>query len=370
MALVDLIASFPDDKTALVHPDPDLRLTFGKLREQIHVLALALEDAGVSNGDRIAIAMPNSPSLVVALLAASTIGAAMPLHGDRDGGFDSSSGDTAARITADRDGFHVTRATKKGSDPVSDPLVFEDTALLIQTRGTSGRPKRVALSHGNLSMAALQTAATLQLGPDDVSLCVMPLAHVHGLVSATLATLASGGTVVIPSAFHPVTFWRVARDYGVTWYTAAPQIHQWLLARTADPGVRRPAGAARLRFIRSSGAMLPPAVRQTLESAFAVPVVEAYELTEASGQAAVTSVPRASSLRPQPGVSIGILDPTGRMLGPDTEGEVALAGPTIARGYDGDVQATCRFFVDGWFRTGDFGYLDADGCLTLAREHG
>ncbi len=186
-------------------------------------------------------------------------------------------------------------------------------------------------------------------------------------MTATLATLASGGTVVIPSAFHPVTFWRVARDYGVTWYTAAPQIHQWLLARTADPGVRRPAGAARLRFIRSAGAMLPSAVRQTLESAFAVPVIEAYELTEASGQAA-SSVP-AGQLRPQAGVSIAILDAAGRVLGPNTEGEVALAGPTIAKGYD-SVQTTCQFFVDGWFRTGDFGYLDADGCLTLAMERG
>ena len=188
----------------------------------------------------------------------------------------------------------------------------------------------------------------------------MPLAHVHGLVTATLAALASGGTVVIPSAFHPVTFWRVARDYGVTWYTAAPQIHQWLLARTADPGVRRPAGAARLRFIRSSGATLPANVRQTLESAFAVPVVEAYELTEASGQAAVTSVP-GGQLRPQAGVSIAILDATGSVLGPNTEGEVALAGPTIARGYDSDAQTTGQFLVDGWFRTGDFGYLDAAG---------
>lgn len=250
----------------------------------------------------------------------------------------------------------------------------------------------MALSRANLSIAALQTAATLQLGPDDVSLCVMPLAHVHGLVTATLATLASGGTVVMPSAFHPVTFWRVARDYGVTWYTAAPQLHQWLLARTADPGVRRPAGAARLRFIRSSGAPLPPAVRQTLESAFGVPVIEAYEVTEATGQAAVTSVPtganlrppsleppspvprtsvpRAPNLRPQTGVSIAIVDDGGRTVGQGVPGEVALAGPTVARGYDNDADATRRFFVDGWFRTGDFGYLDADGCLTLASELG
>lgn len=136
MALVDLIAPFPDDKTAVVHPDPDLSLTFGRLREQIQVLAHALEDAGVSKGDRIAIAIPNGPPLVVALLAASTIGAAMPLLPDRDGGFDSSFGNTAACVTADQGGFHVTRATTKGSDP----LAVEDIGLLLQTRGTRGQP--------------------------------------------------------------------------------------------------------------------------------------------------------------------------------------------------------------------------------------
>ena len=280
----------------------------------------------------------------------------MPLRPDRDGGIDSS-GDTAARITIDSDGFHVTRATTKGSDPLALP----DIALLLQTRGTSGRPKRVALSHANLSMAALQTAATLELGPDDVSMCVMPLAHVHGLVTATLAALASGGTVVIPSAFHPVTFWRVARDYGVTWYTAAPQVHQWLLARTANPGVRRPAGAARLRFIRSSGATLPSAVRQTLESAFAVPVVEAYELTEASGQVAHLRPRRAA---PSPG--------RGPHRHPRRRRPRARAGHRRRSGSSWtDDRArlrqrrktTCQFFVDGWFRTGVSAILTPT-CLT------
>ncbi len=69
----------------------------------------------------------------------------------------------------------------------------------------------------------------------DVALCVMPLFHVHGLVASTLATLATGGTVVVPGKFNPLSFWRVARDHGVTWYSAVPTIHQLLLARV-EPG--------------------------------------------------------------------------------------------------------------------------------------
>ena len=357
MALIDLIAQFPADRTALIHPDSDFRLTYAALRQQVQILAGALADAGVRPGDRIATALPNGPALVVAVLAASAIGVAIPM----------TAADTEERyaIGADRTGhLYVTRATSKGSDPGSDPAPSEDIALVLQTRGTNGPPKRVPLSHANLSISARHVAATLGLGPGDVSLCVMPTTHVHGLVTSTLATLATGGTVVIPSTFHPLSFWRVARDHGVTWFTAAPSLHQWLLARTADPGTRRPAGAARLRFIRSAGATLPAAVRQTLESAFGVPVVEGYEVTEAAGEVAATSV---NALHPT-AAHVAILDADGQALGPDVRGEVALAGPTLARGYENDPEASRKFFVDGWFRTGDFGYLDAGGHLTLVSD--
>ena len=232
----------------------------------------------------------------------------------------------------------------------------DDVAVILKTRGTTGPPKQVPLSHENLTVSARHTAERLGLGPADVTLCVMPIAHIQGLVTATLATLAAGGSVVIPGGFHPLAFWRIARDHGVTWFTAAPTIHQWLLARTADPGARRPAGAARLRFIRSSGSPLPPAVGQTLESAFGVPVLDAYEVTEASGDVGASQ--------------IAIVDGDGRPLEPGRRGEVALTGPSVARGYDNDPERTRKFFVDGWFRTGDFGYLDAHGRLTLSGVRG
>src|SRR5207244_12473816 len=98
------------------------------------------------------------------------------------------------------------------------------------------------LAHANLSISADNVARSYELGPEAVSLCVMPLFHVHGLVASTLATLSTGGTVVVPSKFNPLSFWRVARDCGVTWYSAVPTLHQLLLARMADPGSRRARG--------------------------------------------------------------------------------------------------------------------------------
>ena len=363
MTLIDLIASFDDNKTAIVDPDSDVRLTYGSLRNHARVLASALVDAGARRGDRIAIALANGAPLVTAVLAASTIGAAQPLRPNSEGRFDASFENTRAHLVVDGDGIHVTVSSGAAAETTME------VALIVESRGTTGRPRRVPLTHANLTIAATRVVETLCLTPNDVSLCVMPVVHVHGLVTVTLATLASGGTVVIPRAFHPVTFWRVARDHGVTWYSATPALHQWVLARTADPGARRPAGAARLRFIRSSGATLPPAVRQTLESAFGVPLVEGYDVTEASGEVASSSTGKGK-LRPLADLQVAVVDDFGRALSQGVKGEVALAGPTVARGYDNDPEATRKFFVDGWFRTGDFGYLDADGCLTLAGEQG
>jgi acyl-CoA synthetase (AMP-forming)/AMP-acid ligase II len=341
MALIDLISSVPAGNTALVRPESDFRLTYGALRRQVEILADALAAAGLRKNDRVALSLHNEPALVVAILAVSTIGAAVPLD------------DRSARViilpSDSPDG--IPRVQPK-SVPKSVPeSVPDDVAVILKTRGTAGPPKQVPLSHENLILSARNTAELLSLGPGDVTLCVMPIAHIQGLVTATLATLAAGGTVVIPGGFHPLAFWRIARDHGVTWFTAAPTIHQWLLARTADPGARRPAGAARLRFIRSAGSTLPPAVAQTLESAFGVPVLDAYEVTEASGDVSASQ--------------IAILDADGQPREPGRRGEVALAGPSVARGYDNDPERTRKFFVDGWFRTGDFGYLDARGQLTL-----
>src|SRR5207237_7768045 len=143
----------------------------------------------------------------------------------------------------------------------------------LHTSGTTSRPKRVPLSHANLLTSARNVANTYQLTDRDVSLCVMPLFHVHGLVASTLATLATGGTVVVPQKFNPLSFWSTVREHYATWYSAVPTIHQVLLSRAKGT---RPAGAEQLRFVRSCSAALAPQVMSDLESNFRAPVLEAY----------------------------------------------------------------------------------------------
>jgi acyl-CoA synthetase (AMP-forming)/AMP-acid ligase II len=195
----------------------------------------------------------------------------------------------------------------------------------------------------------------------------MPLFHVHGLVASTLATFFTGGTVVVPPKFNPLSFWSTVREHRATWYSAVPTIHQVLLAR-AKAG-KRPEGAEHLRFVRSCSAALAPQTMADLEDRFGVPVLEAYGMTEAAHQMASNPLPprtrKPGSVGCGTAVEIGILNNSGDLLPPHTTGEVSIKGPNVFGGYEGNAEANLSSFTNGWFRTGDQGYLDTDGYLML-----
>jgi acyl-CoA synthetase (AMP-forming)/AMP-acid ligase II len=357
----------------------------------VNAVASALAAAGVTRGDRVGSALPNGLANIVTFLAASAAGTAAPLNpGYKEDefrfyledtnarvlllppeGMDEArraAGDTVRILTVETgaDGT-VTLSGVTGGPPVAPPGV-DDVALILHTSGSTGRPKRVPLSHANLSISAGNVARSYALSPDDVALCVMPLFHVHGLVASTLATLATGGTVVVPQKFSPLSFWRIARDHGATWYSAVPTIHQLLLAR-AEKGAARPAGAEKLRFIRSCSAALAPQVMHDLEATFGAPVLEAYGMTEAAHQRASNPLPPAArlpgSVGPGTDVGISIMDAEGRHLPRGERGEVVIQGPNVVTGYENNPEANATSFTDGWFRTGDQGFLDENGYLTL-----
>jgi len=195
------------------------------------------------------------------------------------------------------------------SVPAPDP---EDVALVLHTSGSTGRPKRVPIRHRNLAASAANIIAHYGLTDKDVALVAMPLFHVHGLVASTISTLASGGTIVVPAKFNPLSFWKTVREYGVTWYSAVPTIHSLLLSRAGD---KRPEGSENLRFIRSCSAALPAEMMSKMEQVFGAPVLEAYGMTEASHQMASNPQPpsarKGGSVGPGTGVQIGIMDAAG-----------------------------------------------------------
>jgi acyl-CoA synthetase (AMP-forming)/AMP-acid ligase II len=387
--LLDLLRPEFDAHTAVIAPEDNLKITYAELKRQVREVAESLAALGVGRGDRVGMALPNGLPIIVTFLAAAEAGTAAPLNpAYREEEFKFYLDDTNAKLLlVPPDGADEARKAAGSTVPVAGvamvngrvtvigvsdrtsvvPPVAEEPALILHTSGSTGRPKRVPLAHANLCISAANVARTYALGPTDVSLCVMPLFHVHGLVASTLATLSTGGTVVVPAKFTPLSFWRIARDYGATWYSAVPTIHQLLLAR-ADRAAR-PAGAERLRFIRSCSASLLPQVMHDLEAAFGAPVLEAYGMTEAAHQMASNPLPPAGrkpgSVGAGTGVHISIMDDTGRHLPVGDRGEVVIKGPNVITGYESNPEANATSFVDGWFRTGDQGVLDGDGYLTL-----
>jgi acyl-CoA synthetase (AMP-forming)/AMP-acid ligase II/acyl carrier protein len=243
----------------------------------------------------------------------------------------------------------------------------DDVVLVLRTSGTTGAAKVVPLQNAMMCAAVQVVRDTLRLRPDDRCLNVMPLVHVHGFVAGLLAPLASGGSVVCAPGMDGRQFGGWLVDTAATWYTAVPTMHQTVAALLGtEPSL---ATRSRLRFIRSASAPLAPSIAATLEAAFKVPVLEAYGMTEAAHQIASNPLPPAArkpgSVGTPTGSRVSIMDASGRHLDPGQVGEVAVGGPRLFAGYERAAGLDRSAFVDGWFQTGDQGYLDDEGYLFL-----
>jgi acyl-CoA synthetase (AMP-forming)/AMP-acid ligase II len=228
----------------------------------------------------------------------------------------------------------------------------EALALILHTSGSTARPKMVPLTHANLCISARKIAASLQLTAADRCLNIMPLFHIHGLIGAVLSSLAAGASVVCTPGFHALNFFDWCKEFQPTWYTAVPTMHQLILGHGSRA---RPSS---LRFIRSCSSALSPRLMGELESAFGVPVVEAYGMTEASHQMAINQLPpgmrKPGSVGIAAGCEIAILDEHGNPLPPEACGDIAVRGPSTTAGYRNNPGANAAAFTkSGWFRTGD-----------------
>ncbi|MEP4037434.1 non-ribosomal peptide synthetase [Pseudophaeobacter sp.] len=252
----------------------------------------------------------------------------------------------------------------EGSLPTqSDPTA---TGLILHTSGTTARPKMVALTQQNLATSCTNIAQSLALSTEDISLCAMPLFHIHGLMASLGAALISGGAVVLAGKFQPEAFVDSLQRHGATWFSAVPTIHLVLiqhLEKRADPLPHN------LRFIRSSSASLPASVIARMERYFDAPVVEAYGMTEASHQIASNPLPpgkrKPGTVGQARGTSITILDDAGLPLAAGSVGNVVIQGGGVTPGYLQNPQANEEAFRQGGFWTGDLGELDSEGYLTL-----
>ncbi len=219
----------------------------------------------------------------------------------------------------------------------------------------------------NVAASARHIAEALSLEPGDVCLNVMPLFHIHGLVGATLSSLAAGAQVCCTPGFNALKFFGWLDEVRPTWYTAVPTMHQAILARAGHN--REIAARSRLRLIRSSSAPLLPKVMAELEKTFQTPVIESYGMTEAAHQMASNPLPprqrKPGSVGIACGPEIAIMDGRGHLVPCGHTGEVVIRGPNVMAGYEANPEANGASFTAGWFRTGDQGVIDADGYLWI-----
>lgn len=373
-------------------------LTFAGLRALTERTVGALNRVGIGRGDRVAIVLPNGPAMATAFLAVASGAATAPLNpAYRADEFEFYLSDLNARalvildgmdsparqVAAERDvpivslvldehgpaGAFSLRPEQPTTRMAARPGMAEpeDVALVLHTSGTTARPKIVPLRHRNLAASAYNIGRVLRLGPDDVCLNIMPLFHIHGLVAATLSSIAAGGSVNCTPGFNALKFFQWFDEARPTWYTSVPTMHQAILLRAGHH--RDSIQASRLRFIRSSSASLPPQVMQEMEGTFGVPVIEAYGMTEAAHQMASNPLPPAprypGSVGLAAGPEVAIMDGSGHVLSAGALGEVVVRGPNVMTGYENNPTANASAFSNGWFRTGDQGTLDEHGYLRL-----
>ncbi len=370
-------------------------LSYQALAAHLQSTRASLRALGVAQQDRVAVVLENGPEMASAFLAVAGAAACAPLNPRytaaefefylqdlepklvlvreasespvREVARAIGIGVAEVRVRDGSAAGEFTLGVAGGTARADAGAQAEDVALILHTSGTTSRPKMVPLTQRNLCVSACNIASWFALTPQDRCLNIMPLFHIHGLVGALLASLAAGASVVCTPGFSAARFFALLDEFAPTWYTAVPTMHQEILARAAGCGeiiARR-----RMRFIRSCSASLAPGLLEVLEKTFQAPVLESYGMTEAAHQMSSNPLPpgvrKPGSVGLPAGPEIGIMDAGGKLLASGAVGEVVIRGPNVTSGYLGNPEANRRAFTNGWFRTGDQGYLDQDGYLYL-----
>ena len=385
MTIKSLLDIGEDKDIALTAPST---MSFAQLRAHIETIGGQLAGKGLAAGDRVAIVLPNGPEMASAFLAVASYMSVAPLNpAYKQAEYEFYLEDLRPKLVIVGEGSTnpvIAAAAKLGIEVVearvakdvpagsftlliARPAGSENEALVLHTSGTTSRPKVVPLLQKNIMASARNIAASLELDRGDHCLNIMPLFHIHGLIAVLAASMGKGASVCCSAGFNALQFFDMAAQEKISWYSGVPTMHQAILLRAQrNPDAAKSLG---LRFIRSSSASLPPAVFDALNAAFGCPVIEAYGMTEAAHQ--MTSNPLGKGRQKAGFVGIVtnpevcILDTEGTVQPQGREGEVSIRGENVTPGYENNDAANASSFTNGWFRTGDQGYFDADGYLKI-----
>ena len=363
--------------------DPDL--TYGDVTAIIDAFARTARLTDFSSSDRVAVTTPRGKDGLLAFLAISSYATCCPLDPRltedelaltlRDltvSALVDAAGEAHIGNVARSLGIPVRTVVPSalssngsGGSGIGGAAGQSDVALLLQTSGTTSKPKHVALTHANVLAAAKSIGSHYSIGPSDLCINPMPHHHVHGLISAGISSLLAGAKQVCASSFSPRAFDFAFQKLNPTWFTGSPAFHLGLLDYYNGAGSLPPPRRS-LRFIRSSSAPFPSSAISRYEALFGAPLLENYGMTE-TASTICSNLPGA---RQRKSGSVGI--PIGAEIriavGPsslgesDGVGEILLRGPSVITKYASG-ESGPDYFDDGWLRTGDMGRVDEDGFL-------
>ncbi len=383
--------------TAAKHPEQAaLRvngqgITYAQLHGMAAKIAGALRANGIQPGDRVAIILPNVPAFPVVywgiLLAGGIVVPMNPLL--KAGEIDYFFTDSGAKIAFVWPDF-VAEATKgaansgtriiecgpmgpvegglEGGDPIAEPheRADDDTAIILYTSGTTGRPKGAELTHRNIHLNATRSATTIQeITSDDVVMGCLPLFHVFGLVVGLNAATIAGASLALIPRFDPAAAIEVIEKERVTIMQGVPTMYAAILNHPQSDGM----DASSLRVCASGGSAMPLEVMRSFEDKFGCIILEGYGLSETSPVASFNMPDRER--KPGtigvaiPGCEMKCVDLDGNEVPVGEVGEIAIRGDNVMKGYWGKPEATAEAIPDGWFRTGDLATMDDEGYFTI-----
>jgi len=378
------------------------KLAYGELDALSDRLAAGLRADGINPGDAVALQLPNIPAFLVGyfgilkaggvvvplnvLLKAPEVayhlkdcGAGMLITWEGALG-DAAKGAAAAGVSriysaggGGGDAPHTAAFERLLAVPAPGdgvplaPRLPTDTAVIMYTSGTTGRPKGAELTHLQLYMNADIPGRLFGVRPDDVVITVLPLFHVFGLSSILNVCVRFGCTMSVIPRFDPRAVLAAVQRDRATILEGVPAMFISLLSypRLDDYDV------SSLRIAISGGASIPGPVLDAFEKRFGVLILEGYGLTETASTTTFNisaSERRAYSVgKPIWGTQTQVWDEKGNVLpsGADNVGEVVTRGPHVMKGYLNNPEATADAFAGGWFHTGDLGYFDEDGFLFI-----
>ncbi len=381
---------------------PDLgTLTFADLARHVGRIGDQLRLAGIVPTSRVGIALARGPEAALLSISVSCSAILLPINPNLAPAelqaelgrlrlhalIVPANAELAAWVAAGGEDFGLFRAAQalssfeevaieqvrpvRRSQPASI-VTAQSWAVIFRTSGTTGVPKRVPVTHGNLIEMARKMERWLSLGPADRAACILPIYYNAGFKATLLAPLLIGCSVALPSTTHPQDFEQWMAELKPTWLTAAPAFLQAIVeklrAEPKRPSIE-PKHPSSLRFVLSTASYLPEATRIELARLLAVPVVEFYGLCEAGMMTAPAMAPAESpkgSVGRIPGGELAIRGEGGIFLRPGQTGEVMLRGPSVMPGYLlDDIEGTPTGLLDGWLPTGDLGTVDKNGFLTI-----